>query len=95
MYKYFTMPGMLMLAGGLPPPEYFPFESISCTTLQKNSFKTAPNPSYARSVWNWIKGTETDEWTIAKWDEDKSKIQLSTALQYGTLCTPLCSLIRA
>ncbi|GAA5876540.1 hypothetical protein JCM16303_003573 [Sporobolomyces ruberrimus] len=84
MYKYFNKPGLLMLAGGLPPPDYFPFETITCSTMKQNSFKTAPNPSYVQSVWNWIKGTEKDEWAINKWEDDKTKIQLSTALQYGT-----------
>jgi aromatic amino acid aminotransferase I len=83
MYKYFNKPGLLMLAGGLPPPDYFPFETITCSTMKQNSFKTAPNPSYVQSVWNWIKGTEKDEWAINKWEDDKTKIQLSTALQYG------------
>ncbi|GAA6061023.1 hypothetical protein JCM10212_001079 [Sporobolomyces blumeae] len=83
MYKYFTRPGILMLAGGLPPPAYFPYESIECTTLKPNSFKTT-QPGYVQAVWNWIKGVETDRWTISKWDADKQKVQLSTALQYGT-----------
>lgn len=28
-------------------------------------------------------GKKTDQWTIPKWDDDKSRVQLSTALQYG------------
>ncbi|GAA5849914.1 hypothetical protein JCM5353_009063 [Sporobolomyces roseus] len=72
---------------GLPPPAYFPFETISCSTLKSNSFKTTQQPSYVQSVWNWIKGIETDEWKIEKYDSqdpsDRTKIQLSTALQYA------------
>ena len=84
-----------MLAGGLPPPTYFPFESISCSTLKPNSFKTTRQSSYVQRAWNWFKGIETDEWKIEKWAQDPSDrtaIQLSTALQYGTLSLPLsCS----
>ena len=81
-----------MLAGGLPPPTYFPFESISCSTLKPNSFKTTRQSSYVQRAWNWFKGIETDEWKIEKWAQDPSDrtaIQLSTALQYGTLSLSL------
>ncbi|GAA5940792.1 hypothetical protein JCM1841_004720 [Sporobolomyces salmonicolor] len=83
MYKYFSRPGILMLAGGLPPPEYFPFENISATSLASNTFKTA-SPGLLQSAWNYIKGVQTDHFTINKYEEDASKIQLSSALQYGT-----------
>ncbi|EGU13534.1 hypothetical protein RTG_00264 [Rhodotorula toruloides ATCC 204091] len=84
MYKYFQRPGMLMLAGGLPPPELFPFETISATSLQRNSFKTT-QVGFGQWLWNWFAGLagKTDEWTIRKWEEEKDKIQLSSALQYG------------
>ncbi|GAA5883335.1 hypothetical protein JCM3774_005247 [Rhodotorula dairenensis] len=87
LYKYFGQPGMLSLAGGLPPPEAFPYESISAQTLARNSFKTTEQ-GIAAWIWNWLSGggskKKTDEWTIPKWDDDKSRVQLSTALQYGT-----------
>ncbi|GAA5913545.1 uncharacterized protein JCM6883_004449 [Sporobolomyces salmoneus] len=84
MYKYFLQPGIIQLSGGLPHPSVFPFESISVSSLKQNSFKTAPSPGYVQSLWNWIKGTETDEWKISKFEKDKTRIQLSTSLQYGT-----------
>ncbi|GAA5871437.1 hypothetical protein JCM1840_002894 [Sporobolomyces johnsonii] len=83
MYKYFARPGILMLAGGLPPPEYFPFETISATSLANNTFKTT-SPGLLQSAWNYIKGVQTDHFTINKYEDDTSKIQLSSALQYGT-----------
>ncbi|GAA5893063.1 hypothetical protein JCM5296_003062 [Sporobolomyces johnsonii] len=83
MYKYFARPGILMLAGGLPPPEYFPFETISATSLANNTFKTT-SPGLLQSAWNYIKGVQTDHFTINKYEQDTSKIQLSSALQYGT-----------
>ncbi|GAA5984700.1 hypothetical protein JCM5350_007921 [Sporobolomyces pararoseus] len=84
MYKYFGREGLYSLAGGLPHPSVFPFETITVSSLKSNSFKTTRNPGYVQSIWNWIKGVETDEWQINKYEQDKTKIQLSTALQYGT-----------
>lgn len=85
LYKYFNQPGMLSLAGGLPPPEAFPYESITAQTLARNSFKTTEQ---GIGAWLWSLlgggGKKTDQWTIPKWDDDKSRVQLSTALQYGT-----------
>ncbi|GAA5977010.1 hypothetical protein JCM10908_004820 [Rhodotorula pacifica] len=85
LYKYFTQPGMLSLAGGLPPPEAFPYESITAQTLARNSFKTTEQ-GFGAWLWSLVGGggKKTDQWTIPKWDEDKSRVQLSTALQYGT-----------
>ncbi|KPV72309.1 uncharacterized protein RHOBADRAFT_55794 [Rhodotorula graminis WP1] len=84
LYGYMQQPGMLLLAGGLPPAELFPFESISAETLAKNSFKTT-EVGFGAWLWSWIAGTKkTDLWTLNKFDADKTKIQLSSALQYGT-----------
>lgn len=106
---------MLSLAGGLPPPEAFPYvsalgdavetvarltrsaaqESITAQTLARNSFKTTEQ---GIGAWLWSLlgggGKKTDEWTIPKWDHDKSRVQLSTALQYGEwsldfVCVPV------
>lgn len=58
-------------------------ESISAETLAKNSFKTT-EVGFGAWLWSWIAGTKkTDEWTLRKFEADKTKIQLSTALQYG------------
>ncbi|BGP41633.1 hypothetical protein JCM10450v2_005696 [Rhodotorula kratochvilovae] len=85
LYGYMQQPGMLLLAGGLPPPELFPYESITAETLAKNSFKTT-EASFGAWLWSWIAGggKKTDSWTIPKFSDDKTQIQLSSALQYGT-----------
>ncbi|GAA5978310.1 hypothetical protein JCM11641_004650 [Rhodosporidiobolus odoratus] len=84
LYKYFNRPGMLMFAGGLPPPEYFPFETISATSLVRNSYRTT-DMGVGAWLMSWFSGgKKTDAWTINKFEEDKAKVQLSVALQYGT-----------
>ncbi|GAA6025556.1 hypothetical protein JCM11491_000054 [Sporobolomyces phaffii] len=87
MYKYFQQPGMLMLAGGLPPPAYFPFETIACTTLKPTAFKTKSR-SYVQQAWDWCKGVETDTWQLEKHATPGGgptpPLELATALQYGT-----------
>ncbi|BGP56694.1 hypothetical protein JCM8202v2_004324 [Rhodotorula sphaerocarpa] len=85
LYKYFNKPGMLSLAGGLPPPDYFPYETITAHTLARNSFKTTEQ-GFGAWLWSLLGGggKKTDEWSIPKWDEDRSRVQLSSAFQYGT-----------
>ncbi|GAA5826415.1 hypothetical protein JCM3770_004697 [Rhodotorula araucariae] len=84
LYGYMQQPGMLLLAGGLPPPELFPYESITAETLAKDSFKTT-DVGFGAWLWSWIAGgKKTDSWTIPKFTADKGTIQLSSALQYGT-----------
>ncbi|ORY77211.1 pyridoxal phosphate-dependent transferase [Leucosporidium creatinivorum] len=84
MYKYFNRPGMLMLAGGLPSPAYFPFESLSGQALIPNSYKTSEsNFAWIKSFFE-SKAPKTTTFTIPKFADDAQAIQLSTALQYGT-----------
>ncbi|KAM0789987.1 hypothetical protein ACM66B_005319 [Microbotryomycetes sp. NB124-2] len=84
MYKYFNKPGMLMFAGGLPSPEYFPYESISAQVLAPNAYKTTE--SSFSWLWSLFSSRPTTQFTIPKYEHDAKpdSIQLSTALQYGT-----------
>ncbi|SGZ29995.1 BQ5605_C052g12585 [Microbotryum silenes-dioicae] len=84
MYKYFGRPGMLMLAGGLPSPDYFPFDSISAHALVPNSYKTT-EATLSSWLWSFFKPTTTTI-TIPKYIPNATldQIQLSSALQYGT-----------
>ncbi|GAA5913791.1 hypothetical protein JCM6882_007700 [Rhodosporidiobolus microsporus] len=86
LYKYFNRPGMLMFAGGLPPPAYFPFETISTTTLARNAYR-ASAPSLGSWLLSLLPGggaKKTDSWEIRKFEDEVGKVQLSSALQYGT-----------
>lgn len=62
-------------------------ETISAASLARNSFKTT-QVGFGQWLWNWVAGLagKTDDWTIRKWEDDKDKIQLSSALQYGASC---------
>lgn len=75
-----------MLAGGLPSPNYFPFENISAQVLVPNSFKTVES-SPASWLWGLLTGSRptTTSITVPKYVENATlnDIQLSTALQYG------------
>ncbi|KAK4047631.1 hypothetical protein OIV83_005289 [Microbotryomycetes sp. JL201] len=84
MYKYFNKPGMLMFAGGLPSPEYFPYETISAQVLAPNAYKTTQ--SSFQWLWSLFSSRPTTQFTIPKYEQDAKpdSIQLSTALQYGT-----------
>ncbi|GAA6038133.1 hypothetical protein JCM8097_007563 [Rhodosporidiobolus ruineniae] len=88
LYKYFQKPGMLMFAGGLPPPDYFPYESLTATSLSRNAFK-ASQPSFGAWLLSFLPpygqaAKKTDEWSVNKYETDPLKVQLSSALQYGT-----------
>jgi aromatic amino acid aminotransferase I len=85
---------MLMFAGGLPSPDYFPFESISAQALVPNSFKTS------ESSWRWLMSlftsdqVKTSRLEIPKYvsDPKPDSLQLSTALQYGQSQGTMCEL---
>ncbi|TDL29994.1 PLP-dependent transferase [Rickenella mellea] len=56
--KYFNRPGMIMLAGGLPDPAYFPIANLSADTLVQDSFDLSappalPQPSSSPFSWLW------------------------------------------
>jgi hypothetical protein len=77
-------PFILSTAGGLPPPDYFPYETLTATTLARNSFRTTEQ-GLGAWLWSFVAGgKKTDKWDIAKWESDPLKVQLSSALQYGT-----------
>jgi hypothetical protein len=76
-------PFILSTAGGLPPPDYFPYETLTATTLARNSFRTTEQ-GLGAWLWSFVAGgKKTDKWDIAKWESDPLKVQLSSALQYG------------
>lgn len=103
-YKYFGIPGIGNLAGGLPNSHYFPYDTLEAITALPNRFKPTPNdpvdpPSEALnklSVTSDLSATRV----IVPHDSSETnilrKIDLSTALQYGTAqgYPPLYSFIR-
>ncbi|KAJ7095348.1 pyridoxal phosphate-dependent transferase [Mycena belliarum] len=54
LQKYLGKPGLLMLAGGLPSPAYFPFSDISANVLVSNSFPVeSTNQGSSSFSWLW------------------------------------------
>lgn len=86
-----------MLAGGLPSPQYFPFESISAAVLAPTTFQTTSSDE--NTWWSTLFGAAAKKPTsvihipkYAKGPIDPARtVQLSTALQY-TQATGLPSL---
>ncbi|TKA72615.1 hypothetical protein B0A49_02664, partial [Cryomyces minteri] len=42
-YKYFSIPGIGQLAGGLPNPNYFPYDTLEAKVALPDRFKPTPN----------------------------------------------------
>ncbi|KAI5480676.1 hypothetical protein MNV49_007603 [Pseudohyphozyma bogoriensis] len=99
MYKYFQRPGIKMLAGGLPSPAYFPFETLSANVLPPQTFIPAANSSSGLGwLWNLL-APSTKKIEVPKYaadPKDPNAIQLAVALQYGTATgiPPLANFIR-
>lgn len=75
-FKYFNLPGMTFLGGGLPLPDYFPFEKVEADV---------PTPPFAKGIGAKVTDenkTEVKVWRDAKSNDAKS-IELARSLQYG------------
>ncbi|KAH8702094.1 aromatic amino acid aminotransferase [Talaromyces proteolyticus] len=98
-YKYFALPGMHNLAGGLPHMSYFPFDTLEASAAHPHRFEPTPitpvDPEPPKSNRNpaalHVKVPKESKATNVL-----SKIDLQTALQYGTAdgYPPLSSFIR-
>ncbi|KZS93370.1 PLP-dependent transferase [Sistotremastrum niveocremeum HHB9708] len=89
LFKYIKTPGIISMAGGVPDPAYFPFETLYADTLIKDSFRPGPAESQSPLSWFWnlFRGSEkvqTDRITIPKYTANPEDPNLAVALQYGT-----------
>ncbi|KAF8314571.1 pyridoxal phosphate-dependent transferase [Cantharellus anzutake] len=99
LFKWLDDPEMISFAGGMPPPEYFPFDSISADALVPESLGGPSPASHTQDtfgpmswLWGWLFAStkhmpRTRPFTIPKFSPDPKSptaIQLSTSLQYGT-----------
>ncbi|RAL01888.1 PLP-dependent transferase [Aspergillus ibericus CBS 121593] len=84
LYKYFFIPGIANLAGGLPNASFFPYDTLEATVAHPERFSTTPgndqtkNPGDSQSTERRIVPKESQTTNLLK------KIDLTTALQYGT-----------
>ena len=95
-YKYFSIPGIGQLAGGMPNPGYFPFDNLSSDVALPNRFKPTPNnpvdpPSHeltTKFAFTASSKTQPASHLLVPHHtgiSDRTRnIDLATALQYGT-----------
>ncbi|TAQ86436.1 hypothetical protein B7494_g5240 [Chlorociboria aeruginascens] len=104
-YKFFLIPGIGNLAGGLPNAQFFPFETLEAQTAHVERFKPTPNDpnDLSQNVANISLKTPSSKASshiivphAAETSNPLQKIDLTTALQYGTAqgYPPLYSFLR-
>ena len=103
-YKYFTIPGIGNLAGGLPNNNYFPFDTLEAAAALPLRFTPTPNkpidpPSDLPSTNTLLDDLSSSRIIVPKTSDNQNvlrKIDLKTALQYGTAqgYPPLYSFLR-
>ncbi|KAI4087650.1 MAG: hypothetical protein LQ344_006648 [Seirophora lacunosa] len=103
-YKYFSIPSIGNLAGGLPNNNYFPFDTLEGVAALPDRFKPTPNkpvdPPSESIPHAGVRGDLTSSRVIvpktSENAEPSRKIDLKSALQYGTAqgYPPLYSYLR-
>ncbi|GME25989.1 Aminotransferase class I/classII [Neofusicoccum parvum] len=91
-YKYFAIPGIGQLAGGLPNDKYFPYDDLEARVALPDRFKPTPNnpvdPPAADLAAASLSGQPPSARLIVPHTSGTTdvlrKIDLDTALQYGT-----------
>ncbi|KAL4804927.1 pyridoxal phosphate-dependent transferase [Aspergillus unguis] len=76
-YKYFAIPGIANLTGGMPHASYFPYDTLEASAAHCERFPTVPHG----------KKTESSDRIIVPGQSQSAvpkKIDVATALQYGT-----------
>ncbi|RMZ90139.1 hypothetical protein DV736_g2644, partial [Chaetothyriales sp. CBS 134916] len=103
-YKYFSIPGIQNLAGGLPHPSYFPYDTLEANVALPDRFKPTSSKLVGR-VSEQLAGASLSDGlhcsrVLVPHDSSEAnvlrRIDLATALQYGTAqgYPPLFSFIR-
>ncbi|OJD13353.1 hypothetical protein AJ78_06188 [Emergomyces pasteurianus Ep9510] len=102
-YKYFAIPGIHNLAGGLPHSSYFPYDTLEASVALPYRFDTTtfdPEPTHAEKDGILLSTPPPSaRLTVPKESHNTNpttRIDLTTALQYGTVqgYAPLLSFIR-
>lgn len=88
-YKYFSIPGIGQLAGGLPHPNYFPFDNLIADVALPNRFEPTPNdPVDPPLLLASVSKERSSSRLIVPHDagsQDRNRnIDIASALQYGT-----------
>lgn len=88
LQKYFGQPGIISLAGGLPSPAYFPFDSLSGEIQASDALPATPSrPTSTLSwLWSYLSSKKADTTiSIPKYPAHPGDINLATTLQYSTV----------
>ena len=100
-YKYFLIPGIGNLAGGLPNNHYFPLDTLEAAAALPNRFTPTPldPPVEQLSRTSFSQDLSASRVVVPSISDNKDalrKIDLKTALQYGTAqgYPPLYSFLR-
>lgn len=103
-YKYFRIPGIGQLAGGLPNHNYFPFDTLEAAAALPNRFTPTSNkpvdpPTDRLSATTLSDGSSTSRIIVPKTSNNQDvlrQIDVKSALQYGTAqgYPPLYSFLR-
>ncbi|KAF2754660.1 aromatic amino acid aminotransferas-like protein [Pseudovirgaria hyperparasitica] len=108
-YKYFLIPGIGQLAGGLPSPDYFPFDTLEARTAPQNRWTPShrdpitvgdPSANIATQLQKACITRPSNSRLVVPKDSGApsptSRIDVTTALQYGqaTGLAPLAAWIK-
>ncbi|KAK4224858.1 Aromatic/aminoadipate aminotransferase 1 [Podospora fimiseda] len=99
-YKYFLIPGIMNVAGGLPNVQFFPFDTLEAQAAKPERFPPSLNDSEAaKPVSSSSLDLSANHVTIPKETTETDllkKIDLASALQYGLAAgyPPLLSWVR-
>ncbi|OAX80685.1 hypothetical protein ACJ72_04974 [Emergomyces africanus] len=96
-YKYFAIPGIHNLAGGLPHSSYFPYDTLEATVALPSRIDTTPDAEDGEILLSIP--PPSARLTVPKESNSTNpttRIDLTTALQYGTVqgYPPLLAFIR-
>ncbi|KAL2259644.1 hypothetical protein VTK26DRAFT_6621 [Humicola hyalothermophila] len=96
-YKFFQIPGILNLAGGLPNVDFFPFDTLEAKAAKPERWTPSPNhPGATASTQDPTAATHISVPKVLDEEDVLRKIDLATALQYGRAkgYLPLLSWVR-
>ncbi|KAJ4302253.1 hypothetical protein N0V88_002390 [Collariella sp. IMI 366227] len=86
-YRFFQIPGILNIAGGLPNVALFPFDTLEAQTAKPERWTPTPNhPGETAASASSSDPAAANHITVPKILDEKDllkKVDLSTALQYG------------
>ncbi|KAJ4414544.1 hypothetical protein N0V85_003105 [Neurospora sp. IMI 360204] len=85
-YRFFQIPGIKNLAGGLPNPKFFPFETLEAQSAKPERWQPTPNhpsPGTDKKDPAAAEPTHITVPTVSGEPNPMKKVDVATALQYG------------